>query len=155
MYLTGTLFSLSNPIYYKVLSCTTSWLINLSMTTFAFFVAQPRGVSFSRKRLQNYCFYLDWPNFQSFFQHFLRKRLIFNVCQHYRFRGVLSHALVLTAKTAAKLLLSHELTKYLRTFFALSLQDIDYQHVFYLRCTNLRCTIYLGILRYVRFSWYG
>ena len=108
------LYKACSLVLHLLLQCFKDHFVVLSCS-------QPRGVSFARKRLQNYCFCLDWPNLQSFFQHFLCKRLIFSIHQHYRLRGILLHSLVLTAKTAAKLLLLSEPTKYQSSFFAFSL----------------------------------
>ena len=72
MYLINGNFLLQYTIYILYIvscSCTTSCIDNLSKTNC--FV-------FSRKRVQNYCFFATWPNFLEDFLNYLRNSLIFS-----------------------------------------------------------------------------
>ena len=96
----------------------------------------------ARNRVQNYCFYLTWPNFWATFLHFLRNLLIFIITQKSGFQRALldygakklehrsmvlldwlGHALgevVSFSKADAKLLLFSDMTKFLCTFLVFS-----------------------------------
>ena len=62
-------YNIQYILYIVSCSCTTSCIDNLSKTNC--FV-------FSRKRVQNYCFFAIWPNFLEDFLNYLRNSLIFS-----------------------------------------------------------------------------
>ena len=100
-----------------------------------------------RNRLQRYCFFLDWPNFQvTFFNKFYTffasswfSALTFSV----RFAAV-CRSLALSAKSDAKVLLFGELTKYFRKFFisiGILTHQCDKTHLYAcIRVYNIYCT---------------
>ena len=86
--LTGTLSTMHNsqcimhndfaslfPWVLFVLACTTSCWLTIFQRPLCF---HRENHCLSRKRVQNYCFFLNWPNLTHFFLNFLRNSLILN-----------------------------------------------------------------------------
>ena len=114
-----TFFQFPNWVV-NLLSCTTS-LINQTFKDHylicAISIAHSRWL---RNRLQRYCFYLDWPNFLATFFNIFYTFFVSSWFSALRFLSsfaVIIRPLAFIAKSAAKVLLFDELTKYLVKFF--------------------------------------
>ena len=86
------------------------WLIKLSKITI--FRLNFRSL---RNRLQRYCFFLDWPNFKATFLHYFFTFFVSGWFSALRFSvsfASFNRSLAFVAKSAAKVLLFYELTKF-------------------------------------------